>query len=807
MSLACISHAISGHSERSVESGKSPTRLHVKFASLVGKKFERLTSFLASLGMTRDAWDICRLGMGFLLLFASTSYAQQRIPHIGYVYPAGGRQGTTFQITIGGQNLDETVDILTTGSDIQTRLIEQYKPLNRKQANDLKEKLGQLKMMKQDNAVLKEIVAIRKQLARFVPRQPNPAIAETATFEVTIDPGAQPGNRELRLQTETGLSNPLLFQIGSMAEVVKTKKDESETDPKKPKRNAELKAVEPSDAKITLPVVVNGQILQGGVDRYHFHAMAGQHLVVAVSARALIPYLPDAVPGWFQAEVALYNEKGSELIYSDRYQFHPDPLLLYVIPSTGEYLLEIRDALYRGRDDFVYRMAIGELPFLESLFPLGGETGKQIAVELRGWNLPVQTLSIDLKNYPLGTSQVWTGANGMISAMPFAVDALPEINEKEPNHAIVEAQRVKLPVIINGRIDKPGKWDAFRFEGRAGDKIVAEVMARRLGSPLDSVLKLTGSTGKQLAFNDDFEDKGAGLETHHADSYLACTLPSDGAYYIHIGDAQQNGGWAYGYRLRISPPQPDFALRTVPSSLNGRIGSNVALTVYVLRRDGFDGPVKVRLRDAPQGFKLSGSGVPANQEQAQLTLFVPFRDFSEPISLHLEGSGTVQGREIVRPVIPSDDMMQAFAYHHLVPAGELLLKALPRPLPPLAMQIVTPTPLKMQAGGSARIRVSHAKLPDRLEAGVMQFEMNDPPDGLSIMSVAPVENDMEIVLQAGTSALPGMSGNLVIKAFGVRLVERPKKGTITRRVPLGTLPAIPFQIEGVSPSPTPEPAK
>ena len=53
------------------------------------------------------------------------------------------------------------------------------------------------------------------------------------------------------------------------------------------------------------------------------------------------------------------------------------------------------------------------------------------------------------------------------------------------------AQQVTLPIIVNGRIDPPGDWDVFRFQGRAGDQIVAEVQARRLDSPLDSVLRLT----------------------------------------------------------------------------------------------------------------------------------------------------------------------------------------------------------------------------------------------------------------------------------------------------------------------------
>ena len=106
-------------------------------------------------------------------------------------------------------------------------------------------------------------------------------------------------------------------------------------------------------------------------------------------------------------------------------------------------------------------------------------------------------------------------------------------------------------------------------DGRAGDQIVAEISARRLDSPVDSVLQLIDSAGKQIAFNDDHEDKGTGLNTHHADSYIMTTLPSNGTYYVRLGDTQHNGGPAYSYRLRLSAPRPDFELRVTPSSLNG----------------------------------------------------------------------------------------------------------------------------------------------------------------------------------------------------------------------------------------------
>ena len=85
----------------------------------------------------------------------------------------------------------------------------------------------------------------------------------------------------------------------------------------------------------------------------------------------MIPYLADAVPGWFQATLALYDASGKELAYDDDFRFHPDPVLYCEIPADGEYVLEIRDAIYRGREDFVYRITVGELPFVTEHFPAG----------------------------------------------------------------------------------------------------------------------------------------------------------------------------------------------------------------------------------------------------------------------------------------------------------------------------------------------------------------------------------------------------------------------------------------------------
>jgi len=51
-------------------------------------------------------------------------------------------------------------------------------------------------------------------------------------------------------------------------------------------------------------------------------------------------------------------------------------------------------------------------------------------------------------------------------------------------------------------------------------------------------------------------------------------------------------------------PEPDFALRIVPSTINVRAGSSATLTAYALRRDGFNGEIVLGLKDAPRGYSI-----------------------------------------------------------------------------------------------------------------------------------------------------------------------------------------------------------
>jgi hypothetical protein len=258
----------------------------------------------------------------------------------------------------------------------------------------------------------------------------------------------------------------------------------------------------------------------------------------------------------------------------------------------------------------------------------------------------------------------------IFNPLSFALDTLPDKLEREPNNALSVAQSVKLPLVINGRIEKPGDSDVFRFTGRSNEAIVAEVTARRLDSPLDSFIKLTDESGKVIAFSDDREEISAGLNTHHADSWLMAKLPADGDYFVHISDTARKGGEEYGYRLRISPPQPDFDLRVVPSSIGLRTNSSASVTVYAQRKDGFARSITLTLKDPPPGFSAEPVKLSAGQTSARLVIRGPSAPTKQPVNLTVIGTGPVGEKQIVREAVAAEDRMQAFLWRQLVPANE-----------------------------------------------------------------------------------------------------------------------------------------
>ncbi|MDF9832661.1 hypothetical protein M2103_000875 [Ereboglobus sp. PH5-5] len=629
-------------------------------------KFQRNSKFRHPNSKTEKAFlqPTFRWLVGIWILIVGICGHAVAAPYIEYLYPAGAQQNRTMEITLGGRSLEGASEVWVSGSGVTGKVLEVNMPTE---------------------AQIREA------------RKRDEVAAQTARVRLTIAPDAEPGIRDLRVMATAGLSNRFRFEIGKLPEV-------SEKEP-----NGHLADAQQLPA---LPVVVNGQVTNADRDFFRFSARAGQQILIEVKARAIKSYLADAVPGWFQPRIVLYNSEGDRLAEADDFRFDPDPVMFFKAPGDGDYIVEIWDAVSRGRDDLVYRMKIGELPYVTDIFPLGAPQGvKHHRFTARGINLPGETADwiCDVSDRQPGVSEIsFTLENGeKTNARPIEISELPEVAEYEPNNAQRQAQRVTTPVIINGRIDKPGDIDVFTFSAKTGDKLVIDVMARRLGSPLDAriVLGPQKLLGKTLTA-DDVKDERFGLITHHADPRLAHTFTQDGDYFVHLSDTQGKGGVEYAYRLSIAPQQPDFELRVTPDNLSVPAGGNVVVQLKSIRIDDYNDPIRLSTEGLPPGFELAGAEVKAGKNQTILTLSAPLDAKPGVYKPLFRAEAEIDGKTVTHKANVAEELMQAFFYYHTVPVEQGYLVV--TPASPFRVEVMRPAdagPLELTLGKECEIPV------------------------------------------------------------------------------------------------------
>lgn len=142
--------------------------------------------------------------------------------------------------------------------------------------------------------------------------------------------------------------------------------------------------------------------------------------------------------------------------------------------------------------------------------------------------------------------------SGRGTVFKLLVDAQPVVIEKEPNDGFAQAQLVEIGTTIEGTLHQPQNVDVFRFEGRAGEKLVCEVLAARRGSALDATLTVFDSRRRMIDTADDLPSDGTTRDDWTLrDARLEITLPTAGVFFLVLQDANDLGGPAHSYRLRV----------------------------------------------------------------------------------------------------------------------------------------------------------------------------------------------------------------------------------------------------------------
>ena len=160
-------------------------------------------------------------------------------------------------------------------------------------------------------------------------------------------------------------------------------------------------------------------------------------------------------------------------------------------------------------------------------------------------------------------------AGGGTCARPFLVGELPEFIETESNSVPERAEAVTLPVTINGRIAGERDADYFRFTLEHGQRVVCEVAAARLGSPLDPLVEIQGPHGNRI---------DCALARAGSDPVLAFTCEQQGEHRMRIAHVGFHGGPSYVYRITLS----DRPFTALAWPAGGQAGQELDLHLFQL---------------------------------------------------------------------------------------------------------------------------------------------------------------------------------------------------------------------------------
>jgi len=590
-----------------------------------------------------------------LILLTAPRFAAAQLPQtrLSAVFPPGGQVGTSFDLAI------------TSGTDLEeiSRLIFNHPGIT---------------------------------------AAPKPAANQ---FTITIAADVPPGQYEVRCVGFWGISNPRYFVVGN-------RKEAAETEPNNTREQA---------TPLELETTVNGK-MNGGtdVDFYKFTAKAGQRLIGE--------FLGKRIDSKIDGAVEVFDTSGRRLAAA-RNNVARDPLLDFTPPADGEYFLRVYDFVYAGGEDYGYRFTLTTGPHVDFVYPPAGVAGSTASYTLYGRNLPggqpagftihgkpVDKVNVDVAlpnddaaldpKVPLEPSSAgidavayaWNSPTGLTNPVLIALSTAPLSLEAEPNNAPAQAQKITVPAELAGQFQAKADVDLFQFDAKAQQVLWIEVLGQRLGDGADPYLTLD-----QVTVNDKGEeslkriaaadDEGTNLlpnvfDTIHDDPVYKFTVPADGTYRLAVRDryAASRGDPSLVYRLSIREETPDFRLVTVPLmpsapnqrqsqtwSVGLRRGDNVAVAVLVLRRDGFQGDVTIRVEGLPPGVTCRDITIGSNPSLGTLVFSAAEDAPAWAGTVQVVGTGRIENSKLIAAVTAAEAALKS-AHDALAAADKALAK-------------------------------------------------------------------------------------------------------------------------------------
>ncbi len=528
------------------------------------------------------------VGAAGLVSITAGPVSAQKAPELGYVFPAGGRAGTTVEVRLGGY--DWTPDLQLFVHDRRVRL-ESTGPISPIHVPPPPYWFG-VKSYRPALPLPRELPA------RFV-----------------LPAEVPPGPIRWQVANASGASASGVFMVGGGAEVVE---DERRSGPQ------ELTA---------LPVTVSGRLFKlTEVDRYRWRSNRSGPVSCALSARRL---------GTEMNGILEVRDSRGQLVADAADTEGRDAALTFTAKNGEAYVLSVHDLEFRGDRAMTYRLEVAAGPRLLAAVPASGKRGESCEVEFTGIGLATGAPTLESVRRTVAFPTLPGGTFAYRLETPHGVSLPFELGLSDRPDVAPGSPELPLPGSATGVLARDDRCE-YRFSARKGQVVAVAMQARSIGSPVDAGLTLLDADGKELARSDDL----AGT----TDAGLTWTAPADGVYVLRAADLSGRPPSPTSvFRLVLELPTADFRLQ-VPAALNVRLGEKAELVVRATRSGGFTGEIGLSVEGLPAGVVPVGPLViPSGAAELKIPITASADAAAAAAVVTVAGTAMVGGVPVTRP--------------------------------------------------------------------------------------------------------------------------------------------------------------
>jgi hypothetical protein len=556
-----------------------------------------------------------------LATFASTALAQLPATQLTSLFPPGGKQGTTVELSVTGNDIDDLEKLTFSHPGL---------------------------------------VATPKMSAP-TDFEPTPKPVPGA-FTLTIAADVPPGIYEAHVLGRFGLSNSRPFVVGTLNEIVEAGGNNT------------------PDKALDLPVgtTVGGRVEQNNYDYYKLTLKQGERVIIDLAAQRIESRLDgtlvllgpngreltrardsvgsDPVIDFTAPAEGAYLLKVQDAVYGGGPEYYyrltvsAAPFVDFVFPPSGpagsnnQYTIYGRN-LPGGQPADGLAIAGSPLQKVVVNIPLPGDDAAKASLAL-GTLAPVRMAWQDGIEFRLPTPA------GPANPVNVYFSKSPNlIVEQEPNNDAATAAKIAVPCEYVGQFYPQRDADWLQFDAKKGDVFYIDVASHQLGlgsDPYFALFRVTkNDKGEEqvsdVAQVDEDQQRqqriGNDFDATTDDPSYKLTVGDDSTYRLMLRDQFGDGRKdpSYVYRLSIRPAEPDFrvlAYYDAPTTQNEqnqtklaaatvRKGGTLPIGVSLQRRDEFAGEITLSVEGLPGGVTCPAAVVGGDVERATLVVSVP----------------------------------------------------------------------------------------------------------------------------------------------------------------------------------------